>query len=53
MFDLKAVRKNQGMTGATLGAKAKISTSALSMIETGRRRPSVDLTKRLDTALGH
>lgn len=52
MIDLKALRKKHGMTGATLGQKAKVSISALSMIENGRRRPSVDLAKRLGAALG-
>ena len=52
LIDLKAIRKERGMTGAALGEKAKVSKSALSMIETGRRRPSVDLAKRLGTALG-
>ena len=52
MFDLKAIRKKHSMTGATLGEKAKTSPSTLSMIETGRRRPSVDLAKRLAAALG-
>ena len=33
MFDLKAIRKKHGMTGATLGEKAKTSPSTLSMIE--------------------
>ena len=52
MVDLKALRKKQGMTAVELGAKAKISPSALSMISTGRRRPSVDSAKRLAAALG-
>ena len=39
------------MTGAELGEKARISPSTLSLIETGRRRPSVDLAKRLGAAL--
>ena len=52
LFDLKATRKGHGMTGAELGEKAKISPSTLSLIESGRRRPSVDLAKRLGAVLG-
>ena len=52
LIDLKALWKKRGMTGVTLGQKAKISPSALSMIATGRRRPSVDLAKRLGAVLG-
>lgn len=52
MIDLKAIRTERGMTGAALGEKAKLSPSTLSLIETGRRRPSVDLAKRLGAALG-
>ncbi|MBR4212128.1 MAG: helix-turn-helix transcriptional regulator [Oscillibacter sp.] len=52
MIDLKALWKKRGMTGVTLSQKAKISPSALSMIATGRRRPSVDLAKRLGAVLG-
>ena len=51
-MNLKKIRKERGMTGAKLGEKAKISISTLSMIETGRRRPSVNLAKRLGLALG-
>ena len=52
MFDLRALRKEQGMTGAVLGEKAKVSQAALSLIENGKRRPSVNLAKRLGVALG-
>ena len=52
MIDLKAIRRERGMTGAALGEKANVSISALSMIETGHRRPSVNLAKRLGAALG-
>ena len=52
MIDVKAIRKERGLTGAALGEKAGLSASGLSMIETGRRRPSVNLAKRLAAALG-
>ena len=52
MIDVKAIRKERGITGAALGEKAGLSVSGLSMIETGHRRPSVDLAKRLGAALG-
>ena len=51
-MNLKQIRKERGMTGAALGEKAGLSVSGLSMIETGHRRPSVDLAKRLGAALG-
>lgn len=52
MLDLKAIRKERGLMQNQLGEKANVSISALSMIETGRRRPSVNLAKRLGAALG-
>ena len=52
MIDVKAIRKERGLTGAALGEKAGLSASGLSMIETGRRRSSVNLAKRLAAALG-
>lgn len=52
MIDLKAIRRKRGITGTALCEKAGLSASGLSMIETGRRRPSVKLAKRLGAALG-
>ena len=52
MIDLKAIRKERGLMQNQLEEKANVSVSALSMIETGRRRPSVNLAKRLGAALG-
>ena len=52
MIDVKAIRKERGMTGAALCEKAGLSAFGLSMIESGHRRPSVDLAKRLGTVLG-
>ena len=52
MVDLKAVRKEKGLTGETVCRKAGVSPSGLSMIESGKRRPSVDLAKRIADVLG-
>ena len=52
MIDLKAVRVGKGLTGEDVCREAGISPSGLSMIETGKRRPSVSLAKRIAAVLG-
>ena len=52
LLDLKSIRKNKGLTGEMVCKMAGLSVSALSMIETGKRRPSVELAKRIAAVLG-
>ena len=52
MYDLKSTRKAKGLTGEVVCQAVKCSQSTLSLLETGKRRPSVDLAKRLGAVLG-
>ena len=49
---LKERRKNIGLTQEFVAEKAKITRAGYSMIETGRRRPSPDVAKRIAAVLG-
>ena len=49
---LKSYRRNLGLTQEFVSKKAEISRAGYSMIETGRRRPSPDVAKRIATVLG-
>lgn len=49
---LKSRRRNLGLTQEFVSKKAMISRAGYSMIETGRRRPSPDVAKRIATVLG-
>lgn len=48
---LKVWREYRGLTLAVLAAACTVTTSALSLIEKGKREPSVALLKRLTLAL--
>lgn len=52
MFDLKGIRKARNMKGIEVCKVAELSLSTLSMIENGKRRPSVAVAKRIAAALG-
>ena len=49
---LKKRRKSIGLTQEFVAEKAKITRAGYSMIETGRRRPSPDVAKRIASVLG-
>lgn len=52
MVNLREIRRNMGLTGANISEKTGITQQYYSAIETGRRRPSVEVAKRLGAALG-
>ena len=52
MVDVKALRREKGLTGEVVSREVGISPSALSMIESGKQRPSVGLAKRLADFMG-
>lgn len=49
---LKDVRKNKEMTGAEVAEAAGITQQFYNFIENDRRRPSVDVAKRIAAVLG-
>ncbi len=49
---LKSVRKSKGMTGVEVATATGITQQSYSYIENGRRRPSVDVAKRIAEVLG-
>lgn len=49
---LKSVRKDKGMTGGEVAAAVGITQQFYNFIENGRRRPSVDVAKRIAAVLG-
>ena len=50
-IDLTAKRKEKGLTQAELGAEIGIAQRTVAAYESGERRPSVDVAKRLADAL--
>lgn len=48
---LGELRKKEGLTLFELGELVGISEAYLSMVESGKRNPSVDVAKRLGTVL--
>lgn len=52
LIDLKAARKEMGMTAQETAERAGIPRSTYSNIETGVRNPSVKLAKRISAVLG-
>ena len=48
---LKSVRTEKGLSGESVAQIAQISRSAYCNIENGKRRPSVDVAKRIAGAL--
>lgn len=51
-MDLRAIRKEKGLTAASVGLKVGISQQHYSFIETGKRHPSISVAKKLGTVLG-
>lgn len=49
---LKEVRKGKEMTGAEVAEAVGVTQQFYSFIENGRRRPSVDVAKRIAAVLG-
>lgn len=49
---MKAARAEHKITLSQLALKTGVSESHLSLIESGARRPSVDVAKRLASVLG-
>lgn len=49
---LKSVRKGKEMTGVEVAAAVGITQQFYNFIENGRRRPSVDVAKRIAAVLG-
>lgn len=52
MLKIKELRKARNMTQFDLAQAANISQSLVTLIETGQRRPSVSVAKRIAAALG-
>ncbi len=48
---LKKARKRRGMTQAALGTKVGVHQVTIARLETGARRPSMDLLQKLAKAL--
>jgi transcriptional regulator with XRE-family HTH domain len=49
---VRELRTGQGLTTRQLAERAGISQGAVSHLETGRRAPSLDLARRVASALG-
>lgn len=49
---LETMRKDAGQTQKELAAHLGIAQATLSNIENGKRRPSVDVAKKIGAALG-
>lgn len=49
---IKARRERAGMTQALLGDLVSVERNTIARLETGNRRPSIDLLERLADALG-
>lgn len=52
MLDLKAARIKKGMAGNEVATKSGISYQYYNFIENKRRRPSVEVAKRIAGVLG-
>lgn len=50
-IDLAARRKEKGLTQAELGAEIGMAQRTVAAYESGERRPSIDVAKRLGEAL--
>ena len=48
---IKIIREAKGSSLRNLAAQAKVSTPYLSLLESGKRNPSLDVVKRLAVAL--
>lgn len=51
-MDLELLRKSSGKSQAEIAEAIGISRAAYSNIENGKRRPSVEVAKRIAAALG-
>lgn len=49
---LKDARTAKGLTGEVVGAQAGITQQHYNFIENGKRRPSVEVAKRIAAVLG-
>lgn len=52
MFDLKSKRESAGLTQEELGRKLGISRQAVSLLENGTNKPTVENAKKLGEILG-
>lgn len=52
MSVLKDIREKNGLSQTELAAKAGVSTRHIAFIETGERKPSIDLAFKLADILG-
>ena len=52
MFNLRDERERKGLTLLEVAKAASVSESYISYVETGKRRPSVDVAKRIAKILG-
>ena len=51
MFSLRLARERKGLTLLEVAKATSVSEGYMSLIETGQRRPSVDLAKRIAAVL--
>lgn len=52
MKDLRAIRQEKKLTAATVSAHAGITQQHYNFIENGKRRPSVEVAKKIADVLG-
>lgn len=52
MFNLIQIRKDKKLTMKQVGKAAHIAESTYSLIESGKRRPSIKVAKRIGECLG-
>lgn len=52
MFNLREIREKKKMTLLEVANSSDVSEAYVSLLETGRRRPSVDVAKRIAEVLG-
>jgi transcriptional regulator with XRE-family HTH domain len=51
LFSLRLAREHKGLTLLEVAKATSVSEGYMSLIETGQRRPSVDLAKRIAAVL--
>ncbi|HHW36777.1 MAG TPA: helix-turn-helix transcriptional regulator [Bacillales bacterium] len=52
MSHIKKLRESKGWTQSQLALKSRVSQSAISDIESGKRNPSFNVIKKIANALG-
>lgn len=52
MFNLREIREKKNMTLLEVANASDVSEAYVSYLETGRRRPSVEVAKRIAEVLG-